>query len=516
MSAERPVLDPISYQAAEVNRLEAAFPVSTAAGAATLHHSIINGLENRTAIAARQEAVEELGANDTLRGVLAEGLATYAKHEGNLTEFVGGDNRSYMYQYMRSASQSLRKLERAIPTDGGDAPQTLLMRQLVHNLGSFNGTRAASHMRGPLYYTPAGVRSGEEKFPLMPFFRFRPGFSGRILAANALAMYGVSKGYIPLDPEMAPVAAMPVMFSMMYGGAMAMPGNEGHRGKDYMWSKPTMYKGLRNRINDTPEFAVAMATTGELDVLTATAGLRKTIEANGHRTVFPTIGEPDVYHFDADNIKNPLLATEAGRALVANSITLGGDNARLTFLTGPNSGGKSTISKAVVQNQVLGQMGAPVVADRADMSIADSIAYHVPTPPDLDEETGRFGFELRRVREILDNASTESLTVLDDCLDGTTHEERLEVLKNIMYAYRFMGGATLFSTHAHEMVGEFEQHGEGQLLQVEFANDRPTYRVVPGVSHTSHADNVARLYGFTRAQVAKELADKGHPETDWL
>jgi len=421
-----------------------------------------------------------------------------------------------MYQYTRQASLNLKKIGENIPRDGANAPQSELLKELVADLDTFNGSRGASHLRGPLYYTPTGIRSGEEKSWYTPFFRFRPGFSGRIALGNVAFLYGASKGYVPLSPEMAPVAAMPIMFSMLYGGAMTMPGNEGHRGKDHMWSRPTMYKGLRKRVNATSEYADGLAATGELDVLTATAGLRKTIEANGHRTVFPEVSEPGVYHMDVTNIKNPLLATEAGRALVANSITLGGNNNRLTFLTGPNSGGKSTISKAVVQNQILGQMGAPMVADRAAISVADRIAYHVPTPPDLEAETGRFGFELGRVREILDNASTESLTVLDDCLDGTTHEERLHVLKNIMLAYRFLGGATLFSTHAHEMVSEFEQRGEGQLLQVEFANDRPTYRVVPGVSHTSHANNVAQLYGFNREQVIKELADKGHPDLEWF
>jgi DNA mismatch repair ATPase MutS len=150
-----------------------------------------------------------------------------------------------------------------------------------------------------------------------------------------------------------------------------------------------------------------------------------------------------------------------------------------------------------------------MAAETASITPADRIAYHVPMPPDLHAETGRLGFELGRVRKILDGATPRSLTVLDDCLDGTTHEERVQILKNVMLGFRHLGGATLFSTHAHELVGDFESRDEGQFLQVEFQDDAPTYRIVPGVSHTSHAASVAREHGFTEEQIKAEIESQG-------
>lgn len=140
----------------------------------------------------------------------------------------------------------------------------------------------------------------------------------------------------------------------------------------------------------------------------------------------------------------------------------------------------------------------------------------MPSPPDLNDETGRFGFELGRVRKILEEASPQSLSVLDDCLDGTTHEERVNVLRNVLTLFKAFGGITLFSTHAHELVSEFEANQEGQFLQVEFDGESPTYRVIPGVSHTSHAERVAREHGFSRDQVIEALQQAGASAPDWL
>jgi DNA mismatch repair ATPase MutS len=225
------------------------------------------------------------------------------------------------------------------------------------------------------------------------------------------------------------------------------------------------------------------------------ADWKSKVEANGFNTTYPYIDSATEYNFLSRGLNNPLLAARGGKELVSNDLVLR-NKIPLTFLTGPNSGGKTTISKSLVQNQILGQIGCAVVAKDASMTIADKISYHVPTPPDLEYETGRFGYELSKVRQILDRSTKSSLAVLDDCLDGTTHEERLLVLNRVMRCFSETCGATLFSTHAHELVEEFEKRSEGQFLQVEFDGINPTHKLVPGVSHESHADRVAALYGF--------------------
>lgn len=504
------VLDDISYGAAEVDKLEQTIPIQTMVGAMLLHDLVVDGAGSKLQITRRQEAVDELGSNLTLAETLAAGLAEFAARESRTLEFLDNDNGSAWYKSTVKAMGGLNELDKAMKGKGMEAPETSFLRENVRALQDFNGTKLAKKLRGPLYYTPLGVRGREELHWFSPRLRFRPGFSGRVALANAGTLYAGRHGVMP--PEIAMVPGVAMYVSLI----TTLERSDHRRLKDEVWSFPTVYRGLRKCLRATPEYQEMLGAIGKLDTAVALNGWRQQIEANGHRTAFPAVEESELYYFNADGMKNPLLALEAGKLIVANSIKLGGEDRRLTFLSGPNSGGKSTLSKAIIQNQVLGQMGGVMVANQASITIADGIAYHAPMPPALEDETGRFGFELGRVDRLLEAASPRSLTVLDDCLDGTTHEERVAVLKNVMLGFRNLGGATIFSTHAHELISQFEENRIGQLLQVEFQNDNPTYSLIPGVSHTSHAERVAEKFNFTARQVQERIRARGIERPIWF
>jgi DNA mismatch repair protein MutS len=80
---------------------------------------------------------------------------------------------------------------------------------------------------------------------------------------------------------------------------------------------------------------------------------------------------------------------------------------RLSFISGPNSGGKTTICKSIVQNQLLAQMGSYVLADKATINIADMIRYQAPKFDGLQDDEGRFGTELSRTRDIFYSTSPQ-------------------------------------------------------------------------------------------------------------
>lgn len=506
--ADAVLLDRITFETAEIDKLEKSFDARTIMGQSVLHHSLTHNNISGPKRTGRQSAIAELTDRPELRDRIREEIDHFADHEEGLGEFIHKPGVADKYVSMRKGMQSVKSLGAAIET-GAEAAESPYLRSLFGMIRSLNESTIASRARGPLYYTATGLRGKEEVSWYTPKLRFRPAISGRFAAAASAELVAAKCG---VDPE---VLAMAFVGTLTAGMFSLMPSPETPLIKDTYFSNPTAYKPLKKQVKASTEWIPGFSALAELDVITGLSAWQSTVESHGNTTSFANIENGDRYHFAADGMRNPLLAYMGGRQLVANTIELGGD-IPLTFVTGPNSGGKSTISKAVVQNQITGQMGGPVVADRLRSTVADTIAYHVPTPPDLDNETGRFGFELGRVRSILDRATLDSLTVLDDCLDGTTHEERLEVLNRVMTAYRYIGGATLFSTHAHELVGDFEDNGVGQFLQVKFADDKPTYRIIPGVSHTSHADRVARMHGFGKDQVDEEVLKKTGRRPDWF
>ena len=62
-------------------------------------------------------------------------------------------------------------------------------------------------------------------------------------------------------------------------------------------------------------------------------------------------------------------------------------------------------------------------------------------------------------------------------------------------------------THNHQLVDHFVDQKTGVALQVEFADEDPSYKLIPGISRVSHADRVAKKIGFSKEDIAGYLAD---------
>ncbi|HBZ30518.1 MAG TPA: DNA mismatch repair protein MutS, partial [Nitrosomonas nitrosa] len=134
------------------------------------------------------------------------------------------------------------------------------------------------------------------------------------------------------------------------------------------------------------------------------------------------------------------------------------------------------------------------------------IFYQVPEPGRLDEGMGRFAHELKQTREIFFNSTPLSLVILDELAEGTTFEERMTLSEYVLKGFHQLGATTILVTHNHELCERLSGEGIGSYLQVEFLPEGPTHRLIPGISHVSHADRVASALGFSKEDVEKHLA----------
>jgi hypothetical protein len=83
----------------------------------------------------------------------------------------------------------------------------------------------------------------------------------------------------------------------------------------------------------------------------------------------------------------------------------------------------------------------------------------------------------------------------------------MESSSNVLSGFYRKGNSTILITHNHQLVDHFVADGIGLPRQVEFANDAPTYKLVPGISRVSHADRVAKKIGFSKEDIDNYLAD---------
>lgn len=134
-----------------------------------------------------------------------------------------------------------------------------------------------------------------------------------------------------------------------------------------------------------------------------------------------------------------------------HSVTRFDDDAHIYVLTGPNRGGKSVITVAVGASQALFQLGLPVPAESAELSVVDAIFTHFPEGADDTIDKGRLGEECARLKEIFDSVTPDSMILLDESLSSTGAYEASYIASEILSGFAVLGCRGIFSTHLHEL-----------------------------------------------------------------
>ncbi len=257
---------------------------------------------------------------------------------------------------------------------------------------------------------------------------------------------------------------------------------------------------LRNEFKASSAVAETLDALGQLDELLAFSGYA---EAFGSKMILPEWVSATKHQLNCQTVKNPVLG-KANPEFVANDLVMEED--RLVLITGPNSGGKTVFCKTVTQVQLLAQIGCFIPAESATLSVADKIFYQVPEISHMADGEGRFGTELKRTKDIFLAGTSNSLIVLDELSEGTTFEEKMESSSNVLNGFYRKGCNTILITHNHQLVDHFMAQKIGVAKQVEFAEDHPTYKLIPGISRISHADRVAKKIGFSKQDIENYLA----------
>ena len=188
-----------------------------------------------------------------------------------------------------------------------------------------------------------------------------------------------------------------------------------------------------------------------------------------------------------------------------------GDN-MLLVITGPNMAGKSTYMRMVALIVLMAQTGSFVPADAAVIGIADKLFTRVGASDDLAQGRSTFMVEMCEVANIVENATSKSLLILDEIGRGTSTFDGLSIAWAVL---EFIAGnlksRTLFATHYHELT-ELEDRIEGvknYCVDVKRKGDEITFlrKIKRGGADGSYGISVAMLAGLPKAITirAKEI-----------
>ncbi len=220
-----------------------------------------------------------------------------------------------------------------------------------------------------------------------------------------------------------------------------------------------------------------------------------------------------------------LLDASGGASFVPNDTTLSVDDAQILLLTGPNMSGKSTYLRQVALLVLLAQIGSCVPAEKAQIGVVDRIFTRVGASDRLARGESTFMVEMRETAEILDQASPQSLIILDEIGRGTSTFDGLSIAWAVvehLHDATGLGARTLFATHYHELTGLESRLGRlrNAHFEVREFNDDVIFlrRIASGGANRSYGIQVARLAGLpvgvTRRaqQILKDL--EGGRSTD--
>ncbi len=201
--------------------------------------------------------------------------------------------------------------------------------------------------------------------------------------------------------------------------------------------------------------------------------------------------------------RHPVVERSAKDSFIPNSAVLNNGDDRVIILTGPNMAGKSTYMRQVALIVLLAHIGSFVPASQANICITDRIFTRVGASDSLSTGQSTFMVEMSEMANILNNATSKSLLIIDEIGRGTSTFDGLSiawaVVEHIADKQK-CGAKTLFATHYHELTeleGKLEGVKNYRVTVKEHGDDIIFLRrIMRGGADKSFGIQVARLAGL--------------------
>lgn len=259
-----------------------------------------------------------------------------------------------------------------------------------------------------------------------------------------------------------------------------------------------LFAKLRDTIETHIERMKSVAKViSEIDSLSSLATVA--VENN---YVKPTINEEGI--IDIKDGRHPVVEKLLSKnTFVENDTYLNTEEDQLLLITGPNMAGKSTYMRQVALLTLMAQMGSFIPVSSANIAICDRIFTRIGASDDLASGKSTFMVEMWEVSNILKNATSKSLILLDEVGRGTSTYDGLSIawaVIEFLCSDNGIKAKTLFATHYHELI-KLEQQIKGiknYSVAVKEINGEIVFlrKIISGGTDESYGIEVAKLAGI--------------------
>jgi DNA mismatch repair protein MutS len=208
-----------------------------------------------------------------------------------------------------------------------------------------------------------------------------------------------------------------------------------------------LYEQIKDAVlSESNKFTILSNVIAEFDVLCSLAQA-----AVNNNYVCPTLNTDGV--LDIQNGRHPVVEKLVKESFVDNDVYMNETTDRFLLITGPNMAGKSTYMRQIALIVLMAHMGSFIPASNANIPLTDKIFTRIGASDNIGSGRSTYMVEMVEVKNILENATRNSLVLLDEVGRGTSTLDGISIAQSLTeYIHNRIGCKTLFATHYHELI----------------------------------------------------------------
>ena len=206
---------------------------------------------------------------------------------------------------------------------------------------------------------------------------------------------------------------------------------------------------------------------------------------------------------DLKAMKNPVLLSILDK-VVENDFSIGKPYKSL-IITGSNAGGKTVVLKTVALALAMTRAGLHIPCFSAKIYPFKKLFAEIGDDQSIVQSLSTFSSHIKNIKEILDNADSETFIIIDEIAAGTDPKEGASLARAVMETFVDKGALSLITTHFNELKSLPFNNELFQNASVDFDVDTltPTYKLRIGVPGASNAFAIAQNFGISAEIIEK-------------